>query len=85
MNLDAITTGMSDNRRDPRLVPVPVEIREHAASLVREHGPRRAARYLGVSRDTAISLALGIDCMPGSLALARESLNANRKANGRQR
>lgn len=63
--------GMSDARRDRRLVPVPAAIRDHVVALVHELGPRAAGRQVGVSRDTAVAIAAGLDVMPGTLALAR--------------
>lgn len=65
---------MSNISRDPRCVPVPALIRKRAVRLIREYGPREAARLLGVSRDTAISAALGLDLMPGTVALMREAI-----------
>jgi hypothetical protein len=65
---------MSDVRRDRRLVPVPETIRETVATLVREKGPKYAAKTLGVSRGTTVEIALGLRVMPGSLALVERSL-----------
>lgn len=72
--------SMSNMPRDPRLVPVPDPIRQHAARLIGDHGPREAARKLGVSRATALSLAAGLAVMPGSIALATLAM-----ASGEQR
>lgn len=37
---------------------------------------RATARQLGVSRETALAIALGLKVTPGSLALVRERLRA---------
>jgi hypothetical protein len=60
---------MKDNRWSRRLVAVPADLKQHVSVLVQQLGPRDAAKKLGVSRDTAISVAAGLDVMPGSLAL----------------
>ncbi len=64
---------MSHARRDRRLVPVPAEIRGFVAELVEELGPKGAATRLGCGRDTALSVALGRDVMPGTRALLLEA------------
>lgn len=65
---------MSNIRRDARLVPVPASVRKHVTTLVRRHGPREAGRRLHISRDAAVGIAAGLEVMPGTLALVRESM-----------
>lgn len=48
--------------------------------LVRKHGPRGASRKLHISRDAAPSIAAGLDVMPGTLALVRESVAKARRS-----
>lgn len=60
--------------RDPRCKPVPDEIRAFARRLLRQRGPRKAARALGVSRTALLAVTGGADVMPGTLALLREAI-----------
>lgn len=61
---------------DLRTVTPPSEIRDYAFSLIHRFGPGRAAELMGLSRHAVMAIALGIDVMPGSLALAREAMRA---------
>lgn len=54
-------------------------IRAQARDLVRVYGPNAAARFFGVTRTTALSLAADAAVAPGTLALIRERLSG---ANG---
>jgi hypothetical protein len=65
---------MANGTQRSRTVPVPVEIQSYATALVRELGPRQAAERLGVSRQAALSLAVGATVERGTLALAREAM-----------
>lgn len=65
---------MAANTQRPRTIPVPAEIQAFSAALVRELGPRKAAERLGVSRQAALSLAVGTTVERGTLALAREAM-----------
>jgi hypothetical protein len=49
-------------------------IRARAVELVRAHGPNKAGYLLGVSRDTALSLAAGAPVKASTLALVRETI-----------
>lgn len=64
---------MAQMHHDPRTRPVPEEIREHARTLMRQHGPRGAAAALGVSRSALLAVCAGADVLPGTLALLREA------------
>jgi hypothetical protein len=59
---------------DVRTPPTEEEIREHARALMRTRSPRNAAKALGISRESALSLAAGAPVSRGTLALAREHL-----------
>ncbi len=61
------------NVNHARSVPVPDDLKAYVASLVAEHGPRRAAEILGVSRQAAMGVALGTPVLRGTLALVREA------------
>jgi len=42
--------------------------------LVKEHGPGRAARMLGIARDTTLSVVANVPVNPGTYALLRERI-----------
>lgn len=63
---------MSTSTRHRRLPPSDLEIRELARYLIAERSPNGAARTLGVGRQTALSLAAGAWCIPGTFAVIRE-------------
>lgn len=64
---------MAHIAHDPRLVSVPPEHRDFASSIVRELGPRGAAKHVGIGR-TALLGIIGLgECMPGTAALLREA------------
>lgn len=63
---------MANSAQRPRVVPVPPDLRDYVAGLVRELGPRRAAERLTLSRHATLALALGIEASRGTLAIARE-------------
>ncbi len=52
------------------------EIREYVRLLIEQHGPRRAAKRLGIARDAAISIVADLSVLPGTLALVREAQRA---------
>ncbi len=68
---------MAAGTQRSRTVPTPPEIQAYAATLVRELGPRHAATRLGVSRQAALSLAVGTTVERGTLALAREAMRGH--------
>lgn len=53
------------------------EIRRLAASLIQEHGANEAARKLGLSRITVLSLAAGAPVLTATFALVRERMTAS--------
>lgn len=59
-----------------RTIQPPSDVRDFALEMVRELGPRSAAKALGVARQTAMSIAVGAPVMPGSVALVREAMRA---------
>jgi hypothetical protein len=64
---------MAHVAHDPRLVKVPEEHREYAATLLRELGPRAAAKHLGLGRGALLGILATGECMPGTAALMREA------------
>lgn len=66
--------GMAHGTQRPRTLPVPDEIRGYVAALVRELGPREAARRVGLSRHATLAVALGSPVTRGTLAIAREAM-----------
>jgi hypothetical protein len=58
---------------DHRVLPVPESHRLRAATLIAKLGNRRAAKKLGVSKDTALRVAAGFPVMPGTIALLERS------------
>lgn len=65
---------MADVRQRRRGIRAPAEMRERVTALVREVGPRPAARRLGVSRDAVIGIVADLDVMPGTIALVERAL-----------
>jgi hypothetical protein len=58
----------------PRVVPVPTEIRNFVAGLIRVHGARRAAAQLELSRHATLALAVGVEAARGTIAIARQAM-----------
>ncbi len=50
------------------------EIQARARELARTTSPRRAAKALGICRETLLSVAAGLSVHPGTIALVRERL-----------
>lgn len=67
---------MTHEIRRRRGVLPPAEIRESCRELVERCGGHRAARKLGMSRDAVMALAGGLPVNAGTVALARERLEA---------
>lgn len=65
-----------DAHRTRRGQVAPPDLRERAAALIAREGPTRAARQLGIRRESLISLAAGIPVLPGTIALFRERSEA---------
>lgn len=53
---------------------LPLAQREHLARVVRQHGLKRIAIELGLSRPTVANLAAGLPTLSGSVALAQAGL-----------
>jgi hypothetical protein len=71
---------LPDPPPDPRCVQPPPEMREYAAKLIRELGPRRAAARLHLSRPAALGVAIGAPVRRGTVALMREAMRGQRQA-----
>jgi hypothetical protein len=64
---------MANGTRRPRVIPVPDDVRNYVAALVRTFGLRNAAARLDLSRHATAAVALG-EASRGSVAIVRESM-----------
>jgi hypothetical protein len=53
---------------------LPVAQRQHLAQAVRRHGVAAVSRALGLGRESVSKLAGGLAVLPGTVALAQQSL-----------
>lgn len=65
---------------DRRCVDVPPELIAQVHVTLREHGPRRAAARLGISRSAVLSIIGTGRAMPGTVALLRQALTTREAA-----
>jgi len=65
---------MAHGAHDPRLVTVPAEHRAYVVALLRELGPRAAAKRLGLGRTAVLGIVALGECMPGTAAILREAI-----------
>lgn len=59
--------------RRPRVVPVPPDVREFVAELVRSCGASKAASQLELSRGATLALAFGLEASRGTIAIAQQA------------